>query len=1032
MVGRTDDTIVNRKPRINLLAGKSSGGTPIMGEIGERQLVAVQTVDIARLTTHPVPIVPGTFVAVTGKGPKGDSNGSGKTTFLSAVSLLHCDSQWRLDVDGHHAAGLLFRPGAAGLDSAAGGAERGYVIGVFAHGPTGTKDPLTVWVKVSRKAPYILMRYVSGFHVLHGETDQERSDQAEEQWQRLPGGTETGSRLMATTLFGTAPRCLAYLDTTLRPSAPSLLSQQLTQMSPELIGEALIALTGRDQLLDEEVSVRRKHAGQNAVVTSRIEDDQRDRLIEDAQMQELRRRDLARQALAKADRYWDSYLAHGFLEKRKLHQIRSEELSSVQERLRQTAAALTAKKNEHRNWSADTDLSARLSRAKYKRDKIEQHRALVSEAIGRLKGQRDTELRRRAELQIKAEGDDGQAAEVHAASVRDAEAKLVERKADLATAKERHQKALDHLEATRRGRAGQVGEALAALEGKTPAVGLLDAINLNEDVRPVWEPRLWRYRDAVVVAPADEQQALDALTSIPGATVVLADGALHEPGTHRAPAGITCSVPLTSFLESTEKRLEFHDAPDHVRDAVVGESVLGGFPHAFTGRESRIALAQAAATATENQVNERSRDVEGATSSLRRKGRLLEAATAAADLRKTQETIKSLETELGNEQKRESDASVEWTKADEEYGAVKSAFDNRAAHLERLQNEVTQLRNDKGKLEREERTAIGAVDRVQIKLWEDIWHRTAAAAEELVAIESRQTGTRSSSWWLSQALLCLNEASTHASSGRTDLSTVDRSDADPSDADSPDAMLFATRTRPLRDLLDETSEADQVLADRIARNREKRQREIDEAKGELNKMESDLEKQQQMVESSIDGALRKISSRFNQLDERSGWGARLDIVIGRPTKPEDPWTWHVTPRWRRSPAGGYISYKEVANSAQVKIFAIQLVLAALLADDSVPGRLLVLDELGNSLGDANRKDVLTALHSVAAEQNVTILGTCQDSVIYDAAGVCGEILWFRHASATDPYNKATRAWGFDADHNRVDLVAAWLQEGRNV
>jgi hypothetical protein len=125
-----------------------------------------------------------------------------------------------------------------------------------------------------------------------------------------------------------------------------------------------------------------------------------------------------------------------------------------------------------------------------------------------------------------------------------------------------------------------------------------------------------------------------------------------------------------------------------------------------------------------------------------------------------------------------------------------------------------------------------------------------------------------------------------------------------------------------------------------------------------------------------------------------------------------------------------VSYREVANGAQVKVFAIQLVLAALLADSSVPGRLLVLDELGNSLGDANRKDVLSALNRVATQQGVTILGTCQDSVIYDAADQCGEILWFIHASATDPYNQPTRAWGFDPDGQRVELTARWLIEGR--
>jgi hypothetical protein len=64
-----------------------SPGTDL-GIVADRHLIAIQTFDISRLTTHPVEIVPGTFVAVSGVGPDGDSNGSGKTSFQAAVSVL--------------------------------------------------------------------------------------------------------------------------------------------------------------------------------------------------------------------------------------------------------------------------------------------------------------------------------------------------------------------------------------------------------------------------------------------------------------------------------------------------------------------------------------------------------------------------------------------------------------------------------------------------------------------------------------------------------------------------------------------------------------------------------------------------------------------------------------------------------------------------------------------------------------------------------------------------------------------------------
>lgn len=137
------------------------------GVIGTRQLVAVQTFSIARLTSHPVAIVPGTFVAVTGRGPK-DSNESGKTSFLSALALLLGDPEWRMTGGGSvHAPKLLFEPVTAGASPEVNeAASIGYVVGVFAE----PEDPLgsahTVWLQVSAKSPHIEVRHREGVHLL--------------------------------------------------------------------------------------------------------------------------------------------------------------------------------------------------------------------------------------------------------------------------------------------------------------------------------------------------------------------------------------------------------------------------------------------------------------------------------------------------------------------------------------------------------------------------------------------------------------------------------------------------------------------------------------------------------------------------------------------------------------------------------------------------------------------------------------------------------------------------------------------------
>ncbi len=62
---------------LDLLADPAPSSEATAGLIGDRQLVCVQTIDIARLTTNPVMLIAGSFVAVGGRGPRGDSNDSG-------------------------------------------------------------------------------------------------------------------------------------------------------------------------------------------------------------------------------------------------------------------------------------------------------------------------------------------------------------------------------------------------------------------------------------------------------------------------------------------------------------------------------------------------------------------------------------------------------------------------------------------------------------------------------------------------------------------------------------------------------------------------------------------------------------------------------------------------------------------------------------------------------------------------------------------------------------------------------------------
>jgi ABC-type hemin transport system ATPase subunit len=120
------------------------------------------------------------------------------------------------------------------------------------------------------------------------------------------------------------------------------------------------------------------------------------------------------------------------------------------------------------------------------------------------------------------------------------------------------------------------------------------------------------------------------------------------------------------------------------------------------------------------------------------------------------------------------------------------------------------------------------------------------------------------------------------------------------------------------------------------------------------------------------------------------------------------------------------------NTAQEKLFTVHLVLAALLAAPNPEGRVLIIDELGDSLGINHRREVLRAIAATARQKGVLVLGTCQDSVLADAATFCDEVLYFECPNKTDALNRPTRMLGFDANGERVDLGAEQILAGRQL
>ena len=74
--------------------------------------------------------------------------------------------------------------------------------------------------------------------------------------------------------------------------------------------------------------------------------------------------------------------------------------------------------------------------------------------------------------------------------------------------------------------------------------------------------------------------------------------------------------------------------------------------------------------------------------------------------------------------------------------------------------------------------------------------------------------------------------------------------------------------------------------------------------------------------------------------------------------------------------------------------------------------------------------MLTAVADDAAEYGITVLGTCQDAVMPDAASYCGEVLYFSYPSKAEALNQPTRMFAFDYHRARVELTADALLAGR--
>ncbi|MEJ8652786.1 hypothetical protein WKI65_33170 [Streptomyces sp. MS1.AVA.3] len=1025
----------------------ADGGADL-GAIGARQLLCVQIFDIARHSTTAVAIIPGSFVAVTGKGP-GGSNESGKTSWLASVALLLGDPEWRMKGSGPASvADLLFEPVIAG--SAAQfypAATTGYIAGIFADPGDVQASAHSVWMKLSATAPYVKVRHAAGVHLATAHEETERHTQAAEIFRSLPGPS-LGSMRYAEELYGPAPRCQAYLESRgRREGGPSLL--KLSGLSPSAVGTALVSLTGREPLMERDVTIRK---GLSEAINKRdtqLREDGEQLALEDSQLAAIGHRDNARSALATAQELWQLHYARGLIDALE----RKGELDTA---LGHAEDYLAACERAVQRATANEDALQDPEALKERRDAAAHQRDRAVER-GEAARSRETECTiRHRQVADRIRKAEEEAAGVHGnldqaqADADQARAGVDQRQQELGVAKSNMDQARSDLEHAETGRYGQAGRTLATLSNAgVRAVGLLDSLDLPATERPMWEARLSLYREAVCIADGDVPAARNALRSLPGAVLVSCPEPVDDSGGEDQ---------VRLFLDELAIRMRVSSDPETAVDQALGLHVLGGFDTPQTGRAALVARLRTCLDIAQVQVqaaHSALQQAQGVHSQANDLVHRLENAALARQLRPeyaaVERELAGLRDVVATRQAEFNDARDRYDQANVAYLTLQAQRDSAHQRTLRAQADVLSAKADR----QETKDQLDALD---VDYWGERGGTEEAARELLHWPAGTATGAGET---ISDAMEASRERRTQVTLRKRAGNYLDRAmhalGIDPLDGSNAptreikdavvlranrtddsgsrrfaDATAFESPANAMGDWLEQLADADEAAARLIEDERAERAEAIAFCQRSVERLGFDLRAQQDAIALLLEQAMDSVEAALTDLNHRAGlYGVEIRREIRPPASLNDLWCCEVTPCWRRTPGGQMLSYRNITNSAQAKLFSIHLVLAALLASPHPRGRVLVLDEVGDTLDIHHRREVLGALTRSATDHGLTVLGTCQETLMDDAADFFGEALYFTYPSHAEALNAPTRMFGYDSNGARIELTADGLLGGRD-
>lgn len=1013
------------------------------GLIGERRLVTVQTLGVTRLHGAVVPLVPEGFIVVSGLAPEARSNGCGKTSPFAAISLLLGDPAWTLRTHPAAVAGLLYRPRAGGGADQTDPATEGFIAGLFW---TEAAEPLTAWMRLQTAVPHLKVRLAEGCRFAVGESESQRWEEAERVWTSLGSSGELGARNYVERLYGEGPRCLAYVSKrgSLK-SSTALLAKDDNWLPPEELGPALIELTGGTQLLDAESQMRQRLALKGRELQSKRRRDDELHEQEEHQLTIMRARARARLLLERADAAWSEHFGRGLLEARRELERLEAERSRREPALIDVQRTIAARKAQLKELCDDgyaPDL------AKLERAEEEAAETVLSAREAERKAQETLEAMRARQRELRqiADGHPAGASEQAAAEIGSAEQCLALAADARAVAAARRDDAQAALRAAEKGASAAVGSALEHLrEADVPSALLVDELDVDAEHTVGWETRLLPYREAIAVPRAHRDRALQALRGHPGTIVVSGPDTELPRGVARAPVGARA---LMAVLANRA------DARGDAIDVEAGVHVSGPPSEASIGRTARVGAARAAVLAAQREMDRRRDDESRAHDALDHAQSEHRRAEAADELHQVDRSLSehqerlaqataalpSVRTAAATARKRLANAQERTAKRDSEVSVLKQNIELLKREEQRVQQELASL----------DKTAAD----VRIDYWLEGWSADEAAAT-LAYGSGGRTAVRArndAAERLKEALRGLGiDRDTGNGADDPQLRIVLRARKGSDTALDPERELVDGRPQsaypevaaPLRGWLASYQQEDETLEQAVARDRDQRQLATLRLEDALREQRSMLQTEQDSAIDLVSARLRAVGDRFGELMRGLFGDADLNIEESPPrisdADLEDPqrldelaqreWVWRVQPRWCREPGGELVSYEEPQNSAQTKVASIYLVLAALLACSDAPGRLLLLDELGDSLDEVNRRDVLTKVAEVARDSRATVLGACQDTSFEDACAHSSQSVWLERGPR-ERLNYPVRTWAHDACGERVALTLDDVLAGR--